>query len=74
MNGQEKDYDIDAGGNHTTALYWEYDSRIGRRWNLDPVDMADISGYACFINSPISIADINGDEGECPTTTRRKCG
>jgi hypothetical protein len=35
MNGQEKDTDIDAGGNHTTALYWEYDSRIGRRWNLD---------------------------------------
>jgi RHS repeat-associated protein len=64
MNGQEKDTDIDS--NHTTALYWEYDSRIGRRWNLDPMDMADISGYACFGNSPIAIVDIDGDVPELP--------
>jgi hypothetical protein len=59
MNGQEKDTDIDA--HHTTALYWEYDSRIGRRWNLDPIENIGESGYACFGNNPIYYNDINGD-------------
>ena len=35
LNGQEKETDL--SDNITTALYWEYDSRIGRRWNVDPV-------------------------------------
>ncbi len=34
MNGQEKDDEIAQG--IYTAMYWEYDSRLGRRWNLDP--------------------------------------
>jgi len=37
FNGQEKTDEISGGGNHTTALYWEYDTRLGRRWNLDPM-------------------------------------
>jgi hypothetical protein len=60
INGQEKDTDIDA--NHTTALYWEYDSRIGRRWNIDPVVKEWESGYACFGDNPISGSDPDGDE------------
>jgi hypothetical protein len=34
FNGQEKSDDVTVG--NTTAMYWEYDSRIGRRWNVDP--------------------------------------
>ena len=35
FNGQEKSDEIGEG--LTTAMYWEYDSRIGRRWNVDPI-------------------------------------
>ncbi|MBK7883592.1 MAG: hypothetical protein IPJ81_07135 [Chitinophagaceae bacterium] len=34
FNGQMKDHDIDANGDHYTALYWEYSGETGRRWNL----------------------------------------
>jgi len=34
-NGQKTSPEIASG--HQTALYWEYDARTGRRWNLDPV-------------------------------------
>ena len=37
FNGQEKTDEISGAGNHTTALYWEYDTRLGRRWNIDPM-------------------------------------
>jgi len=36
-NQQEKSLEIDANGNHNTAEFWEYDTRSGRRWNLNPV-------------------------------------
>jgi len=50
--GQEKTPEIDE--NHYTAQYWEYDSRLGRRWNMDPKPNVSISNYACFANNPIS--------------------
>ena len=58
FNGQEDD-EIAAG--LTTALYWEYDSRIGRRWNPDPVINISESRYACFGNNPIYYSDPLGD-------------
>lgn len=64
FNTQEKVNEVAGIGNHYTALYWEYDSRIGRRWNLDPVDQVNISNYAVNRNNPIEIKDPNGD---CPT-------
>jgi hypothetical protein len=60
INGQEKDTDIDASGNHTTALYWEYDSRTGRRWNSDPIVKVWESPYACFGDNPIYYNDPDG--------------
>jgi hypothetical protein len=36
FNGQEKSIEINSDGNSYTAQFWEYDSRSGRRWNLDP--------------------------------------
>ena len=61
INGQLRDTEIDPNGNHTTALYWEYDSRIGRRWNIDPVVNPSVSGYATFDNCPIAMSDVDGD-------------
>jgi len=55
FNGQEKDNEIGSG--IYTAEYWEYDSRIGRRWNVDPVTYAWQSSYACFNNNPIALID-----------------
>ena len=60
FNGQEIDKEVGEG--ITTAEFWEYDSRLGRRWNLDPVDQISISNYACFGNNPIFFIDKNGDE------------
>ena len=63
FNGQEKVNEIAGIGNHNTALFWEYDTRLGRRWNLDPVVKPWESSYACLNNSPIRILDPNGDDG-----------
>ncbi len=59
FNTQEKIEELGEG--HTTALYWEYDGRSGRRWNLDPQDQVSMSNYACFGNNPIINTDVNGD-------------
>ncbi|MBP6024917.1 hypothetical protein [Ferruginibacter sp.] len=64
INGQEKETELNE--NITTAMYWEYDSRIGRRWNVDPVIKYWESPYACFNNSPIFIADPSGLDGIKP--------
>ncbi|MBA4241931.1 MAG: hypothetical protein C0448_14490 [Sphingobacteriaceae bacterium] len=61
-NGQEKDDEIFQGA--YTAEYWEYDSRIIRRWNTDPVTYPTQSPYACFNNNPIFFADPDGLEGQ----------
>jgi RHS repeat-associated protein len=60
FNGQEKSDEIKGEGNLYSAEYWEYDSRTGRRWNLDPVPNEGISDYATFGNNPISNVDPNG--------------
>ncbi|MBK6835140.1 MAG: hypothetical protein IPG89_13055 [Bacteroidetes bacterium] len=62
MNGQEKDEEVGEG--IYTAMYWEYDSRLGRRWNLDPKGRINESYYACFFNNPVNISDPNGDTGD----------
>lgn len=61
FNGQEKDDEIAGEGNIMTAEHWEYDSRLGRRWNVDPKPITGLSLYACFANNPIWLSDINGD-------------
>jgi hypothetical protein len=53
FNGQEKSDEISGAGNHTTAQFWEYDPRLGRRWNLDPVPYPWQSSYSAFNNNPI---------------------
>jgi hypothetical protein len=60
MNGQEKSDELNE--NLTTAMYWEYDSRIGRRWNVDPVLKVWESPYLTFGANPIINVDPNGDD------------
>jgi RHS repeat-associated protein len=60
FGGQERDNEIYGSGNSYTAEYWQYDSRLGRRWNVDPVDQIGISNYATFRNNPILYIDQDG--------------
>jgi RHS repeat-associated protein len=64
FNGQEKETEITGSASHTSAEFWMYDSRLGRRWNVDPVDQSEFSDYACFNNNPILMNDFKGDEPE----------
>ncbi len=61
FNNQERTDEISGAGNHTTALFWEYDTRIGRRWNLDPKPTISQSQYSCFFGNPIWNVDKFGD-------------
>jgi hypothetical protein len=61
FNGQEKVNEIAGVGNHNTALFWEYDTRLGRRWNLDPKPNATLSSYAVYENNPLLYLDRGGD-------------
>ncbi|MBN8696094.1 MAG: hypothetical protein J0L87_06155 [Bacteroidetes bacterium] len=61
--GQEKDDEITGNvGTHYTAEYWEYDARLGRRWNVDPMfkEKPWMSPYHAFSNKPILNIDPNG--------------
>lgn len=62
MNTQEKDDEIYGEGNASSAEFWEYDTRLGRRWNLDPKPQINLSDYSCFSNNPILLIDIDGDK------------
>lgn len=58
FNGQEKDDEVyGATGSSYTAEFWQYDTRIARRWNPDPIVKHHESRYAAFANSPIWIID-----------------
>jgi len=64
FNMQEKDDEVYGAGNTNTAEYWEYDCRLGRRWNIDPINSHIQSNFSCFNNNPIGIVDIKGLSGE----------
>ena len=70
INGQEKSDELNE--NLTTALYWEYDSRIVRRWNVDPKTKPWESPYACFGNNPILLTDVLGDEANSDGGKKKK--
>jgi hypothetical protein len=58
LNGIELADEISGSGNHYTALFGEYDSRLGRRWNKDPKPKTSISEYAVFANNAIWYSDV----------------
>jgi YD repeat-containing protein len=65
FNGQEKSDEVSP--NSTTAEYWQYDARLGRRWNVDPKGKEAESAYLCFSGNPLFYSDIKGDTTQ-PTT------
>ncbi len=60
FNGQEKVDEISGNGNHNTAEYWEYETRLSRRWNIDPILKFNESPYSSFSNNPLWFTDNNG--------------
>jgi len=64
--GQEKDNEIYGEGNCYTAEYWEYDTRLGRRWNVDPGSTYYQSPYNAFNNNPLYFTDPLGLKGDPP--------
>jgi hypothetical protein len=61
FNGQEKDNQIYGSGNSYTAEFWQYDARLGMRWNLDPKPNPSFSGYSVFEDNPNVFVDPKGD-------------
>lgn len=59
FNGQERETEINPSV--TTATFWEYDGRLGRRWNRDPKTLAFESTYSVLANSPLLYVDPLGD-------------
>lgn len=64
INGQEKTPEI--APNTTTAEFWQYDSRIVRRWNVDPVVKENESPYMVFSGNPVWLTDYNGADTTLP--------
>jgi hypothetical protein len=58
QNRQERDKELNE--NIYNAEFWEYDSRIVRRWNVDPKPNVALSPYNCFAGNPIWFSDPNG--------------
>ena len=71
FNGQEKEKEITGSETHTSAEFWMYDSRLARRWDIDPLYFIyfDQTPYAVFNNCPILVNDRFGLTGE-PTTDK----
>ena len=61
FNGQERDNEVEGNGNINTAEFWEYDTRLGRRWNLDPVYNSFESRFCVNGNNPVFFIDPNGN-------------
>ncbi|MGN6492806.1 MAG: RHS repeat-associated core domain-containing protein [Agriterribacter sp.] len=60
FNGQEADHEVQGEYNSYNAEFWQYDPRIGRRWNVDPILKPGESPYAAFSNNPIWNIDPDG--------------
>ena len=72
FNGMEKDDEISGEGNSYTAEFWQYDPRVARRWNIDPVVAHWESPYAAFRNNPILLDDPNGDCPDCGDPVKKQ--
>ena len=64
-NSHEKDDEVAGAGNHLSWGDYGYDSRIGRRWNLDPKwnEIPNQSPYSINNNNPVQYKDPDGKFG-----------
>jgi hypothetical protein len=62
FNGFEKDDEVKGEGNHISFGDYGYDSRLGRRWKVDPKfkEFPFFSTYVAFGNNPIFYIDNDG--------------
>jgi len=72
FNGQEMDNEVSGIGNTTTAMFWEYDTRLMRRWNRDPITYPWNSPYQVFNGNPIVFADPLGLYGDPKTAEKMR--
>jgi hypothetical protein len=61
FNGQESDNEVYGDKQSYTAEFWQYDTRLGRRWNIDPKGNPWESPYSTFAGNPILFSDPDGD-------------
>jgi hypothetical protein len=71
-NTQEKVDEVSGSGNHYTAEFWEYDTRVVTRWNVDPVTFPWQSPYVINNNNPIYYYDPNGLWGKKGRAERKQ--
>jgi RHS repeat-associated protein len=63
FGGHEKDDDVKSvAGSHLSFGDYGYDTRLGRRWNIDPKynKIPGISPYSYALNNPIILKDPDG--------------
>ncbi|MCX8142717.1 MAG: hypothetical protein N3F62_00520 [Bacteroidia bacterium] len=70
FNTQEKTFELNR--DHYTAKFWEYDARLGRRWNVDLIAKSNQSPYSVFASNPILFIDINGLDTSFADNNARK--
>jgi hypothetical protein len=61
FGGQEQDDEVAGNGNSYTAEFWQYDSRLGRRLNIDPRQNSSQGPYVVFNLNPTVFIDVHGD-------------
>lgn len=59
FNGQERSTELNSES--YTAEFWQYDARIGRRSNIDPISNAFESPFSTFGGNPIWFSDPYGN-------------
>jgi hypothetical protein len=64
FGGHEKDNEVKGEGNHLAFGDYGLDTRIGRRWNVEPLieKYPSFSSYLVFGNNPILNADPDGKD------------
>ncbi len=61
FNTQEKDKEVYNNNETYTATFWEYDGRLGRRWNVDKITKSWLNSFGCFSNNPLCMVDHDGN-------------
>jgi hypothetical protein len=73
FGGHEKDNEVSGEGNHLAFGDYGFDTRLGRRWNVEPniAKYPSNSSYLVFGNNPILNADPDGKDWIVSTTKNK---